>query len=116
LIGIFRCRNRADAIGTSAVALFVLAAPQAAFAADASYLTLHTAANPDWMRALPDATHHGSTYQNANFDDVLNKLSDFLGAHPGDTPEPVLAPVGDPRQRSGGRRRSATSGARSCSR
>ncbi|GAA0568572.1 phosphatidylinositol-specific phospholipase C [Paractinoplanes ferrugineus] len=29
--------------------------------------------------------HHGATYQNANFDDVLTKLSDFLGAHPGET-------------------------------
>jgi 1-phosphatidylinositol phosphodiesterase len=29
--------------------------------------------------------HHGSVYQNANFDDVLNKLSDFLGAHSGET-------------------------------
>jgi len=29
--------------------------------------------------------HHGSAYQNANFDDVLNRLQDFLGAHPGET-------------------------------
>ncbi len=29
--------------------------------------------------------HHGATYQNANFDDVLAKLSDFLGAHPGES-------------------------------
>jgi len=29
--------------------------------------------------------HHGATYQNANFDDVLNKLADFLGAHPRET-------------------------------
>jgi 1-phosphatidylinositol phosphodiesterase len=29
--------------------------------------------------------HHGATYQNANFDDVLNKLADFLAAHPGET-------------------------------
>jgi 1-phosphatidylinositol phosphodiesterase len=29
--------------------------------------------------------HHGATYQNANFDDVLTKLSDFLAAHPGET-------------------------------
>jgi len=29
--------------------------------------------------------HHGSTYQNANFDDVLGRLSAFLGAHPGET-------------------------------
>jgi hypothetical protein len=28
--------------------------------------------------------HHGGTYQNANFDDVLTKLADFLGAHPGE--------------------------------
>ncbi|KAJ7693197.1 1-phosphatidylinositol phosphodiesterase [Mycena rosella] len=26
--------------------------------------------------------HHGAVYQNANFDDVLNKLDAFLGAHP----------------------------------
>ena len=123
----------------------VIAAPQAAFAADASYRTLSSASHPDWMRGLPDATslaglsipgthetmsihggaltqtqedfgdsggtlaaqlaagirmidirarvnsgntftiHHGATYQNANFDDVLTKLSDFLGAHPGET-------------------------------
>jgi hypothetical protein len=29
--------------------------------------------------------HHGSSYQNANFDDVLTKLQDFLGAHPRET-------------------------------
>ena len=29
--------------------------------------------------------HHGSTYQNANFDDVLGRLSAFLSAHPGET-------------------------------
>ncbi|GAA2856859.1 1-phosphatidylinositol phosphodiesterase [Actinoplanes cyaneus] len=29
--------------------------------------------------------HHGATYQNANFDDVLTRLSDFLGAHPGES-------------------------------
>lgn len=29
--------------------------------------------------------HHGAAYQNANFDDVLNSLSAFLGAHPGET-------------------------------
>ena len=29
--------------------------------------------------------HHGSTYQNANFDDVLGKLAAFLAAHPGET-------------------------------
>ncbi|WP_436537326.1 phosphatidylinositol-specific phospholipase C [Actinoplanes sp. HUAS TT8] len=29
--------------------------------------------------------HHGATYQNANFDDVLNKLAAFLGAHPGES-------------------------------
>jgi 1-phosphatidylinositol phosphodiesterase len=129
-------------IACSAV-LFV--SPGAAFAADASYRTLSSASNPDWMRAVPDGTslaalsipgthetmsihggaltqtqedfgdsggtlaaqlvagirmidirarvnsgntftiHHGAVYQNANFDDVLNKLSDFLGAHPGET-------------------------------
>jgi hypothetical protein len=26
--------------------------------------------------------HHGAVYQNANFDDVLNKIDAFLGAHP----------------------------------
>ncbi|KAJ7157648.1 1-phosphatidylinositol phosphodiesterase [Mycena crocata] len=26
--------------------------------------------------------HHGSVYQNANFDDVLNKIDSFLAAHP----------------------------------
>jgi hypothetical protein len=29
--------------------------------------------------------HHGATYQNANFDDVLARLGDFLAAHPGET-------------------------------
>ncbi len=29
--------------------------------------------------------HHGAEYQNANFDDVLNKLQDFLKAHQGET-------------------------------
>jgi 1-phosphatidylinositol phosphodiesterase len=29
--------------------------------------------------------HHGATYQNANFDDVLDKLAGFLAAHPGET-------------------------------
>ncbi|MBL7259778.1 phosphatidylinositol-specific phospholipase C [Paractinoplanes lichenicola] len=29
--------------------------------------------------------HHGATYQNANFDDVLARLAEFLGAHPGET-------------------------------
>jgi len=29
--------------------------------------------------------HHGSTYQNANFDDVLGRLATFLAAHPGET-------------------------------
>lgn len=29
--------------------------------------------------------HHGATYQNANFDDVLDKLGTFLGAHPGES-------------------------------
>jgi 1-phosphatidylinositol phosphodiesterase len=29
--------------------------------------------------------HHGSTYQNANFDDVLGRLAGFLAAHPGET-------------------------------
>ncbi|WP_433383155.1 phosphatidylinositol-specific phospholipase C [Actinoplanes sp. CA-142083] len=123
----------------------LISAPESAFAADSSYRSLSSAANPDWMRALPDGTslaklsipgthetmaihgggwtqtqedfgdsgatlaaqldagirmidirarvntgntftiHHGATYQNANFDDVLNRLGDFLGAHPGET-------------------------------
>ncbi|WP_433307629.1 phosphatidylinositol-specific phospholipase C [Actinoplanes sp. CA-030573] len=29
--------------------------------------------------------HHGATYQNANFDDVLGRLTAFLAAHPGET-------------------------------
>jgi len=29
--------------------------------------------------------HHGGTYQNANFDDVLGRLAAFLAAHPGET-------------------------------
>ncbi|MGW3233585.1 phosphatidylinositol-specific phospholipase C domain-containing protein [Kitasatospora sp. NPDC001095] len=29
--------------------------------------------------------HHGSFYQNANFDDVLGKARDFLGQHPSET-------------------------------
>ncbi|GIE94774.1 phosphatidylinositol-specific phospholipase C [Paractinoplanes rishiriensis] len=29
--------------------------------------------------------HHGATYQNANFDDVLARLAEFLSAHPGET-------------------------------
>ncbi|GID31005.1 phosphatidylinositol-specific phospholipase C [Paractinoplanes brasiliensis] len=28
--------------------------------------------------------HHGATYQNANFDDVLARLAEFLSAHPGE--------------------------------
>ncbi|KAJ7183866.1 1-phosphatidylinositol phosphodiesterase [Mycena filopes] len=110
--------------------------------ADASYRTLSSASNPDWMLKVPDATslasisipgthesmalfggdltqcqenfgasadtltaqlnagirffdirlrvesddkftvHHGAVYQNANFDDVLDKIDAFLGAHP----------------------------------
>ncbi|MFD0524761.1 phosphatidylinositol-specific phospholipase C [Paractinoplanes durhamensis] len=130
---------------TTLIAGALIAVPSVAFAADASYRTLSTAANPDWMRGLPDSRslaalsipgthetmsihggawtqtqedfgdsggtlaaqlnagirmidirarvntgntftiHHGSAYQNANFDDVLNKLSDFLSGHPGET-------------------------------
>jgi hypothetical protein len=132
-------------IAAAAISALLIAAPEAAFAADASYRTLSSASNPDWMRAVPDATslaalsipgthetmsiygglltqtqedfgdsggtlaaqlsagirmidirarvntgntftiHHGLVYQNANFDDVLNKLADFLGAHPSET-------------------------------
>ena len=138
-------RAAAAVIGASVLAVLVVAVPSAAFAADASYRTLSTASNPDWMAHLSDATslaalsipgthetmaihggdytqtqedygdsagtlaaqlvagirmidirarvntgntftiHHGAVYQNANFDDVLNKLSDFLGAHPHET-------------------------------
>jgi 1-phosphatidylinositol phosphodiesterase len=127
------------------VAAVLIAAPEPAFAADASYRSLGTAANPDWMRGLAGSRslaslsvpgthetmaihggawtqaqedfgdsggtlaaqltagirmidirarvndgntftiHHGATYQNANFDDVLGKLAAFLGAHPGET-------------------------------
>ena len=138
-------RAAAAVIGASVLAVLVVAAPQPAFAADASYRTLSTASHPDWMAGLSDATslaalsipgthetmsihggaltqtqedfgdsagtlaaqltagirmidirarvntgdtftiHHGATYQNANFDDVLDKLAAFLGAHPGET-------------------------------
>ena len=133
------------AIAAAAISAVVIAVPSAAFAADASYRTLASASNPDWMSRLANdrslaslsipgthdtmaihggsltetqenygdsggalaaqlnagirlidirarvndgntfTMHHGSTYQNANFDDVLNKLSDFLRAHPGET-------------------------------
>ncbi|SNY63989.1 phosphatidylinositol-specific phospholipase C [Paractinoplanes atraurantiacus] len=132
--------RRFAAVGLLVLAL--LAAPQPAFAADASYRTLGAANNPDWMAPLADATslaalsvpgthetmsirggiltqtqenfgdsggtlarqltagirmidirarvntgdtftiHHGATYQNANFDDVLAALAAFLAAHP----------------------------------
>src|ERR1700742_4036850 len=42
-------------LGATTLALAVLVAPQAAFAADASYRTLSTASNPDWMRGLADS-------------------------------------------------------------
>jgi hypothetical protein len=144
LIYIFSCMKRA-AVAVLVVLAVVLVAPRPAFAADASYRTLSTASNPDWMRSLPDTTglaaisipgthetmsihggawtqtqenygdsaatltaqltagirmidirarvntgntftiHHGATYQNANFDDVLTKLAAFLAAHPGET-------------------------------
>ncbi|MEU4237091.1 phosphatidylinositol-specific phospholipase C [Actinoplanes sp. NPDC026619] len=140
-----RMKRAAALAGAGAIAAALIAVPTAAFAADASYRTLSTAANPDWMRGLPDSRslaalsipgthetmaihggawtqtqedfgdsggtlaaqlgagvrmidirarvntgntftiHHGATYQNANFDDVLNKLGDFLSAHPGET-------------------------------
>jgi len=127
------------------LALAILAAPEAAFAADASYRTLGSAANPDWMGRLAGGAslaslsipgthetmaihggawtqtqedfgdsggalaaqlaagirmidirarvntgntftiHHGATYQNANFDDVLGTLAAFLAAHPSET-------------------------------
>jgi Phosphatidylinositol-specific phospholipase C, X domain len=148
LIDIFRRMKRAAAAaltGALVLAVLVVAAPEAALAADASYRTLSTASNPDWMAGLPDTTslaalsipgthetmsihggaltqtqedfgdsggtlaaqltagirmidirarvnagntftiHHGATYQNANFDDVLDRLAAFLGAHPRET-------------------------------
>jgi Phosphatidylinositol-specific phospholipase C, X domain len=133
------------ALAVLALAAAVVAIPAAARASDASYRTLTSATNPDWLRRVPDATslaalsipgthetmsvhggagtqtqedfgdgggtlaaqlaagirmidirarvndggtftiHHGAAYQNANFDDVLNTLAGFLGAHPGET-------------------------------
>ena len=133
------------ALGATALAIALISVPAAAFAADASYRTLSTASNPDWMRGLADSRslaslsipgthetmaihggdytqtqenygdsgatlgaqlnagirmidirarvndgntftiHHGSTYQNANFDDVLNTIATFFAAHPGET-------------------------------
>ena len=132
-------------LGATALTLALAAVPSTAIAADASYRSLRTADNPDWMRGLADSTslaalsvpgthetmsihggtstqtqenfgdsggtlaaqltagirmidirarvnagntftiHHGATYQNANFDDVLARLGEFLGAHPGET-------------------------------
>ncbi|MCU7727300.1 phosphatidylinositol-specific phospholipase C [Actinoplanes sp. KI2] len=132
----------AAALGIAAV---LISSPEPAFAADASYRTLSSAANPDWMRGLADSRslaslsvpgthetmaihggawtqtqedfgdsggtlaaqltagirmidirarvndgntftiHHGASYQNANFDDVLGRLATFLAAHPGET-------------------------------
>jgi len=141
-----RTKRAAGVLGAAVLAAAaLLALPTAAFAADDSYRTLSTAANPDWMRGLADSTslaalsipgthetmsihggawtqtqedfgdsggtlaaqlnagirmidirarvntgntftiHHGSTYQNANFDDVLGTLQTFLTAHPGET-------------------------------
>jgi hypothetical protein len=146
LIAILRTMKRAAAVlGASVLALALIAAPQPALAADASYRTLSGASNPDWMAGLADGTslaalsipgthetmsihgggyvqtqenygdsggtlaaqlaagirmidvrarvntgntftiHHGATYQNANFDDVLNTLATFLGAHSRET-------------------------------
>jgi 1-phosphatidylinositol phosphodiesterase len=133
------------ALAVLALAATLIAIPHAALAADASYRSLRSTSNPDWMRGLPDPTslaalsipgthetmsirggslaqtqedfgnsggtlaaqldagirmidirarvnggntftiHHGAYYQNANFDDVLNVLSGFLSAHPGET-------------------------------
>ena len=138
-------KKRAALAAVAALTVSLIAIPEAAFAADASYRTLSTASNPNWMRDLPGETslaalsipgthetmaihggawtqaqedfgdsggtlaaqldagirmidirarvndgntftiHHGGTYQNANFDDVLGKLAGFLGAHPGET-------------------------------
>ena len=132
-------------LGATALTLALAAVPSTAIAADASYRSLRTADNPDWMSGLADSTnlaalsvpgthetmsihggtstqtqenfgdsggtlaaqltagirmidirarvnagntftiHHGATYQNANFDDVLARLGEFLGAHPGET-------------------------------
>ncbi|GAA0794572.1 phosphatidylinositol-specific phospholipase C [Spirilliplanes yamanashiensis] len=136
----------ATATGWAVTPATATAAASAVLAAvDGSYRTLATAHNPDWMRALPDATslaalsipgthdtlairggaisqtqedhgasgrtlrrqleagirmidirvrintgntftvHHGAAYQDANFDDVLDTLDAYLGAHPGET-------------------------------
>jgi hypothetical protein len=132
-------------LGASVLALALVAVPRAAYAADASYRSLSSASNPDWLSGLPDGAslaalsvpgthetmsihggawtqtqenfgdsggtlaaqltagirmidirarvnagntftiHHGATYQNANFDDVLATLAGFLGAHPRET-------------------------------
>ncbi|MBO3743240.1 phosphatidylinositol-specific phospholipase C [Actinoplanes flavus] len=132
------------------LALVLIGAPGPAYAADGSYRSLTTAANPDWMSAIPDTTslarlsipgtheslairggawtqaqenhgdsaatltaqlqagirmidvrgrvnsgdtltiHHGAAYQNANFTDVVNRLADFLAAHPRETVLPRL--------------------------
>ncbi len=138
-------KRLAAVLSVPALAGFLVAVPGTAVAADASYRSLNTASNPDWMRGLGDSTslaalslpgthetmairggaltqtqenygdsgaslsaqlaagirmidirarvntgntftiHHGATYQNANFDDVLGALSGFLAAHPGET-------------------------------
>lgn len=146
MIYIFRSMKRALAVlGATILAIALTSVPEAAFAADASYRTLSTASNPDWMRSLADGRslaslsipgthetmaihggdytqtqedfgdsgatlaaqlnagirmvdirarvndgntftiHHGSTYQNANFDDVLNTIATFFAAHPRET-------------------------------
>jgi len=132
-------------LAATALTLALAAVPSTAIAAGASYRSLRTADNPDWMSGLADSTslaalsvpgthetmsihggpstqtqenfgdsggtlaaqltagirmidirarvnagntftiHHGATYQNANFDDVLARLGEFLGAHPGET-------------------------------
>jgi 1-phosphatidylinositol phosphodiesterase len=139
--------TRAAAVGgaTALLAAALVGLPGAAFAADASYRSLSTANNTDWMGGLADSRslaalsipgthetmaihggawtqtqedfgdsggtltaqlnagirmidirarvnsgntftiHHGASYQNANFDDVLGKLASFLNAHPGET-------------------------------
>lgn len=132
------------AVAATAAAAAILV-PNLVLAADASYRSLRTASNPDWMGSVPDSRslaalsipgthetmsihggaiaqtqenfgdsggtlaaqfnagirmidirarietgnslviHHGTYYQNANFDDVLTTIGTFLDNHPGET-------------------------------
>jgi hypothetical protein len=46
----------ATVLAALACSALLIATPDAAFAADASYRSLSSASNPDWLRAVPDAT------------------------------------------------------------